>query len=242
MGRRQGSITVVERVHSLTWGPAAATLRVYMATGSEGRERPRVRTELAIRVRQIGPPRESMEVTTTLDVSRNGVLFRTRQPYEMHSTVWVIVPYDPKSMGGDVEFPATVVRIDPAADGSSEVAVRFHSARSDPTPVNVRERSVMPLHTERRSKDRSRLLLPIRVRGEDGAEVSQTVDISRTGLLFRATRSYTVGQRVWVAVPFKPEEPPEEIESRVVRIIERGSLLCVAVQYNRTTGIRLPTD
>jgi len=210
--------------------------------GSEGRERPRVRTELAIRVRQIGPPRESMEITTTLDVSRNGVLFRTRQPYEMHSTVWVIVPYDPKSMGGDVEFPATVVRIDNAADGTAEVAVRFHSARSDPTPVNVRERSVMQLPTERRAKDRSKLMLPIRVRGENGSEVTETVDVSRTGALFRATRSYAVGQHVRVAVPFKETETPEEIDCRVVRIIERGSTLCVAVQFSRTTSIRVPTD
>jgi PilZ domain-containing protein len=208
--------------------------------GSEGRERSRVRTELAIRVRQIGPPRESMEITTTLDVSRNGVLFRTRQPYELHSTVWVIVPYEPKSMGGDVEFPATVVRIDNAADGSAEVAVRFHRARSDPTPVSVRDRSVMQLPSERRAKDRSKLILSIRVRGEDGSEVTETVDISRTGALFRATRSYTVGQKVWVAVPFKQGENPEEIDSRVVRIIERGPVLCVAVQYNRTTAVRAP--
>ena len=210
--------------------------------GSEGRERPRVRTELAIRVRQIGPPRESMEVTTTLDVSRNGVLFRTRQPYEMHSTVWVIVPYDPKSMGGDVEFPATVVRVDSSADGSAEVAVRFHSARSDPTPINVRERSVMQLPSERRSKDRSKLMLPVRVRGEGGSEETQTVDISRTGLLFKAARSYTVGQHVWIVVPYQPDQPPEEIESRVVRIIERGSITCVAVQYTRTAGIRVPAS
>ncbi|HTQ86743.1 MAG TPA: PilZ domain-containing protein [Candidatus Solibacter sp.] len=222
----------------MTWSRAADTLQAM--PGSEGRERPRVRTELAIRVRQIGPPRESMEVTTTLDVSRNGVLFRTRQPYEMHSTVWVIVPYDPKSMGGDVEFPATVVRIDNSADGTAEVAVRFHSARSDPTPINVRERSVMQLPTERRSKERSKMNLPIRVRGEDGSEVTETVDISRTGTLFRASRSYTVGQHVWVALPFKDDEKPEEIESRVVRIIERGSTLCVAVQYSRTTGVRVP--
>lgn len=213
-----------------------------MPEGSQNRERPRVRTELAIRVRQIGPPRESMEVTTTLDVSRNGVLFRTRQPYEMHSTVWVIVPYDPKSMGGEVEFPATVVRIDSTPDGSSEVAVRFHSARSDPTPVNIQARSVMPLQAERRSKDRSKMTLPIRVRTEGGTEVTQTVDISRTGVLFRATRSYTVGQPVWVAVPYKKETPLDEIDGRVVRIIERGSTLSVAVQYSRTTAVRIPSE
>ncbi|HKO04297.1 MAG TPA: PilZ domain-containing protein [Candidatus Acidoferrales bacterium] len=213
-----------------------------MPDGSEGRERPRVRTELAIRVRQTGPPRETMEVASTLDVSRNGVLFRTRQPYEMHSTVWVIVPYNPKSMGEEVEFPATVVRVESAPDGSSEVAVRFLNARSDPTPVNVQGRSVMQEPAERRTKDRSNLMLPIRVRGENESEVTQTVDISRTGVLFRATRSYTVGQSVRVTVPFKPEEPAEEIEARVVRIIERSSTQCVAVQYTRTTGIRPPTE
>jgi hypothetical protein len=240
MGPGAAEKGVVEAFNSLTWSRAAATLRVGMPDGSEGRERPRVRTELAIRIRQTGPPRESVEVATTLDVSRNGVLFRTRQPYEMHSTVWVIVPYDPKSMGGDVEFPATVVRVDSAADGSAEVAVRFLSARSDPTPVNIQARSVMQVPTERRSKDRSKLILPIRVSGENGTEVTQTVDISRNGLLFRATRSYTVGQSVTVAVPYKPEEPSEEIAARVVRIIERSSTLCVAVQYSRTTGVRTP--
>jgi len=242
MGPGAAQNGVVEAVRGLTWSRATATLRVRMPDGSEGRERPRVRTELAIRVRQTGPPRESIEVATTLDVSRNGVLFRTRQPYEMHSTVWVIVPYDPKSMGGEVEFPATVVRVDSAPDGSAEVAVRFLSARSDPTPVNIQARSVMQVPTERRSKDRSKLMLPIRVRGENGTEVTQTVDISRIGALFRTTRSYTVGQPVWGTVPYKPEALAEEIDARVVRIIERSSTLCVAVQYSRTTGIRTPAE
>jgi PilZ domain len=211
-----------------------------MPESSDGRTRPRVRTELAIRVRQIGPPRESIEVTSTLDVSRNGVLFRTRQPYEMHSTVWVIVPYNPNAVGGEAEFPATVVRIDNAADGSLEVAVRFLNARTDPTPIHVQGRSVMPVATERRSKDRSKLSLPIRVRSETTTEVTQTEDISRTGALFQSNRSYTVGEKVWVTVPYKPEDPPQEIDARVVRIIERPSKVCVAVHYLRTTGIRVP--
>jgi len=211
-----------------------------MPETSDGRLRPRVRTELAIRVRQIGPPRESIEVTTTLDVSRNGVLFRTRQPYEMHSTVWVIVPYNPQAVAGEAEFPATVVRIDKAPDGSSEVAVRFVNARTDPTPINVQGRSVMPVAVERRSKDRSKLTLPIHVRCETTTEVTETEDISRNGALFRSARSYTVGQKVWVSVPYKPHDPPPEIEARVVRIIERPGKVCVAVQYLRTTGVRLP--
>jgi len=241
MGPPPSGITVVEDFPRLDL-PSKRGYFACAMPGSEGRERPRVRTELAIRVRQIGPPRECMEVTTTLDVSRNGVLFKTRQPYEMHSTVWVIVPYDPRSMGGDVEFPATVVRMDKAADGSTEVAVRFHSARSDPTPVNIQARSVMSVQVERRSKDRSKLSLPIRVRGENGTEETHTVDISRTGLLFHATRAYALGQHVWLTVPYKPNEAGDEINARVVRIIERGSTHSVAVQFSGTTSVRIPTD
>lgn len=211
-----------------------------MPETSDGRLRPRVRTELAIRVRQIGPPRESIEVTTTLDVSRNGVLFRTRQPYEMHSTVWVTVPYNPQAVAGDAEFPATVVRIDNSPDGSREVAVRFLNARTDPTPIHVQGRSVMTVAAERRSKDRSKLNLPIRVRSEATTEITTTEDISRTGALFRSNRSYTVGEKVWITVPYRPEDPPQEIDARVVRIIERQSKVSVAVQYLRTTGVRLP--
>jgi hypothetical protein len=209
-----------------------------MAGASEGRTRSRVRVDLTIRVRQIGPPRESIEVTTTLDVSRNGVLFRTRHPYELHSTVWLIVPYDPKANILDAEFPATIVRIDPTPDGAAEVAVRFHSARSDPAPVNIQGRSALPLASERRKKDRSKLSVPIRVRSEAGTEISKTVDISRTGLLFRTARSYTVGQQVWISLPYKPEAPPEEVEARAVRIIERPSMRCVALQFTHTTGMR----
>jgi PilZ domain len=184
-----------------------------------------------------------MEVTTTLDVSRNGVLFKTRQPYEMHSTIWVIVPYDPKSVSGDVEFPATVVRVDTKGDGTSEVAVRFHNARSDPTPVNIQARSVMPAQAERRSKDRSKLTLLIRVRGESGEEITSTLDVSRTGVLFKATRSYALGQHVWLVVPYKKAgDAADEIEGRVVRVIERGADHSVAVQYAHTTAIRTPTD
>jgi Tfp pilus assembly protein PilZ len=211
-----------------------------MPDASEVRKRSRVKADLAVRVRQIGPPRESIEVTTTVDISRNGVLFRTRHPYELHGTVWMIVPYDPNANAANAEFPATIVRIDPLPDGSAVVAVRFHSARSDPAPVNIQGRSTLSLHPERRRKDRSKLSIPIRVRAEAGTESAKTVDISRTGLLFDTSRSYTVGQQVWITVPYQAETPTEEVEARVVRIIERGSIRCIALQYTHTTGIRYP--
>jgi hypothetical protein len=209
-----------------------------MPEGQEGRQRARVRVDLPIRVRQMGPPQESIEVTTTLDVSRNGVLFRTRQPYELHSTVWLIVPYNPTAAVQEAEFPATIIRIDHAADGSSEVAARFHSAHSDRAAVHVQSRNTMALPSERRSKERSKLSMPTRVRSEQGTEVAQTLDISRTGVLLRVTRTYAIGQQVWLTVPYKPDSPGEEIEARVVRVIERPAQYCVALHYTRTTGIR----
>ena len=58
------------------------------------RVRNRVRMDLPVRVRQIGPPRDRTEVTRTLDVSRNGLLFRTRELYDLRGTVWVAMPYN----------------------------------------------------------------------------------------------------------------------------------------------------
>lgn len=68
-----------------------------------------------------------------------------------------------------------------------------------------------------------RLRLPARLRWSAplGArsEVTETIDISRGGLLLEATQEHAPGTRVWVAFPFdqtQPENQPE-IAARVVR-------------------------
>lgn len=209
-----------------------------MPEGAEYRQRARIRTELSVRIRQIGPPRDSIEITKTLDVSRNGVLFRTRQPYQLHSTVWLILPFNPKAPIQDPEFPGTIVRIDPMEDGTAEIAVRFHHSRSDRL-AGVYDNKVLPAETsERRAKDRARLSLAIRVRDAAGVEITNSVDVSRTGVLFRSLKDYPIGQTIWVTVPYSPETPPEEVEARVVRILERSKMRCVAAQYVRTTGMK----
>jgi hypothetical protein len=182
--------------------------------------------ELPVRVRQIGPPFDSLEVTSTLDVSRNGVLFRTRQPYLMNSTVWVTMPYQEKSPN-NLEVPASVVRIDKRDDGFAEIAVQFHSARADQlrptydfTPAAGPQKS-----SDRRTKNRVRMALPIRVREGQAAEESVTVDVSRHGVLFQSARNYSVGQQVWVVMPYQPGTTPAERPARVVRSVNhpRGS-------------------
>jgi len=81
-----------------------------MVSGPNQRIRSRVRLEMSVRIRQIGPPRNLIEVARTLDVSRNGLLFRTREPYNLRSIVWVTFPYNADSLVAEPEAPATVVR------------------------------------------------------------------------------------------------------------------------------------
>jgi Tfp pilus assembly protein PilZ len=206
---------------------------------AEQRSRARVRLSLPIRIRQIGPPVDAVEVSHTLDVSRNGIMFRTRQRYQLDSTVWLTMPYEATTASPhDPEFPATVVRIVRTADGSAEIALRFHSARSDEwTPVHQAGRESLRTD-ERRAKNRVRMALPIRVRQENAAEESTTIDVSRTGVLFRSAQPYRVGQTVWVAIPYQPGMTQEEVPARVVRIAEVQRVRGVALQFGLSAGTR----
>jgi hypothetical protein len=210
-----------------------------MAGGAESRTRPRVRFDMSVRVRQIGPPRDSIEIAKTLDVSRNGVLFRTRQPYQLNSTVWLILPFNPKAPIQEPEFPGTIARIEQMEDGTAEIGVRFHNARADRI-TGMFDTRVAPVESsERRAKDRAKLSLTIRVRDAAGVEITNTVDVSRTGVLFRSGKDYQIGQQIWVTVPYTPETPPEETEARVVRILERAKMRCIGAQYTRVTGMKV---
>jgi len=209
-----------------------------MTEQHQQRLRSRVRLDLAVRIRQIGPPRDLVEIARTLDVSRNGLLFLTRQPYNLHSTVWVTMPYNPSAPVLEAEFPGTVVRINRREDGSSEIALQFHSSRSDrfspPAQRAPQAASTRPIERsgERRLRSRVRMALPIRVRLQDSAEESVTLDVSRTGVLFRAVRSYPVGETVWVAMPYQAGTRPEEVPARVVRIVERENHRGVALHFS----------
>ena len=77
-----------------------------MPDAKDLRYRARVHMELPVRVRQIAPPRNLIDTTRTVDVSRNGILIRTREPYDMHSTVWVTMHYRPDAATTEAEFPA----------------------------------------------------------------------------------------------------------------------------------------
>src|SRR5262245_36269766 len=111
-----------------------------------------------------------VEVTRTQDVSRNGILFRTREPYEPQSTVWVTMPYHADALGADPEFPGSVVRILDQTDGTQEIAVQFHSAHADRYRQSYEAEKKPMAHNARKRRARATMTLPIRVRRGNAAE------------------------------------------------------------------------
>lgn len=213
-----------------------------MSDPRDQRLRSRVRLELPVRLRQIAPPRNLVEVARTLDVSRNGILFRTKELYDLRTTVWVAMPYHPNAASPDPEFPSSVVRVDRLPEGLAEVALLFHSGHADYRTFVATPGEAAPLpRSERRTKNRVRMALPIRVRGTGTAEESVTLDVSRTGVLFRSDQPYPVGQTVWVAVPFQRGTEPAEVPARIVRVLESEPPRAVALQYSHSIASRAST-
>ena len=214
-----------------------------MTDARDQRFRQRVRMDMPVRIRQMPPPREYMEIKNTLDVSRNGILFRTRERYELNSIIWVTMPYTAGSHQKDPEFPGTVVRVIKMPDGDTEIGVQFHSAHADRWHHSVYSVPGKPItSTEKREKNRVRMTLPVRVRSGMLMDESVTLDVSRTGILFVSSQPYTAGQKVFVVVPYQPaglisgtqvEEPAE-----IVRFVQRDGVRGVAVRFTARAGPR----
>lgn len=221
-----------------------------VSDGRDQRFRSRVRMDVPVRIRQVPPPRENVEIKTTIDVSRNGLLFRTRDTYELNGTIWVTMPFNPQVELRPPEFPATIVRVMKMPDGDTEIGVQFHSAYADRwhhSPVYTTP-GKPTTSTERRAKNRVKMTLPIRVRtdgtmtggmlaGNPGErmkvwlEESVTLDVSRTGVLFVSSKPYLIGQRVWVAMPHQPGGTVTEEPAEVVRFVERAGVKGIAIKF-----------
>lgn len=108
------------------------------------RRRRRVRISASVRVRS---PRTSdyfEEICTTVDVSRDGVLFQTpRHSYQVGQGLSVTFPYSDSPTAINIEQPAEVVRVVEGAGNTINVAVRFqpihsaqpHSSKSAAAPA-----------------------------------------------------------------------------------------------------------
>lgn len=195
------------------------------------RSRQRIRIELLARIRQISGSRNASEITRTLDVSRNGLLFRTREAYDAAKPVWVTMPFVENALSQDLEFPASVVRVLPQRDGSTEIALQFHSAHADRFRSSYQAEPPPPSHAVQKRRPRVKMTLPIRVRAQKAAEESVTLDVSRTGVLFRTERAYTTGDPVMVSMPYQPTGRVEEVAAIVIRTVERADVRGVALHY-----------
>lgn len=97
------------------------------SNAAERRRRRRVKVSAAVRVRSTDPNAEPFtDVATTIDVSRDGILFQTeRRDFSKGMSVGVTFPYSTAQGALNVEQPAQVVRTMELGDEKFGVAVQF---------------------------------------------------------------------------------------------------------------------
>lgn len=89
---------------------------------TDHRARRRVTMDAPIRIRVDLPEAKWLDVTHTINVSRDGVSFLSEQPYKPHMDVFVCFPYTGQ---GDMEQRATVVRVTALPDKGYAVGIRL---------------------------------------------------------------------------------------------------------------------
>jgi hypothetical protein len=178
-----------------------------------------------------------LEVTETINVSREGVLVRCREePVAERSRVWVVFPYNAAAIGAfEPETPARVVRVE-RDGGECRVGLRLELHRKD---------GGFPPRIERRAVPRVSVCLPIFVRtdGMPWPEEVMTRDFSWSGMRFETPHIYNVGETVRARIPWGEWTKMGEILGRVVRvdacadaaepcdkISTAGAFNCVAIQ------------
>jgi hypothetical protein len=182
------------------------------ATSVEMRKHPRAQLKLPARIRWHGPIGMRLESAQTVDVSREGMLFRRNEPCDRLARVWVAFPFDPaQGAATQPETPARIVRVEPDAEGGYWVALRFEST--------VRTHAV-PADRERRGSERIPFALPIFVRlaGTPWPEEFMTQDISQHGTRFETSHIYVPGDKVLAKIPWGEWSRTGEVAGRVVRV------------------------
>jgi hypothetical protein len=177
------------------------------------RRHPRAQLKLPARIRWHGPIGMRLEVTETVDVSRDGMLFHRNEPCDRMARVWVAFPFElTAGAAAQPETPARVVRVeqDPATNGYW-VAVKFENTARTPKLEPGRER---------RGSERIPFALPIFVRlaGTPWPEEFMTQDISQHGTRFETSHIYAPGDKVLAKIPWGEWSKTGEVAGRVVRV------------------------
>lgn len=181
------------------------------STHLEKRKHPRARVTLPLRVRWLGPLGMRLEVTQTIDASRDGVLFRRGEPCDPGARVWVALPFDANAAAFvQTETPACVVRVEEGRDGNFYVGLRLELPLES-LPADGKERRQAP---------RLHFSLPVFVRpsGTPWPEESMSQDVSRGGLRFETFHAYTAGETVLAQIPWGDWAKSGEMTGRVLRV------------------------
>jgi hypothetical protein len=172
------------------------------------RKHPRALLRLPVRIRWSDPLGMRLEVTHTIDTSKEGLLVRRAEPCELFRPVWVVFPYDGQA-GVQPETRARVLRVERDSGGSFRVALKLASQRRAQAPA-----------VERRKEPRLYFALPVFVRpfGAPWPEESMTQDISRSGARFETAHIYQPGDDVLAKISWAEWAGRREIHGRVIRI------------------------
>jgi hypothetical protein len=179
---------------------------------AEMRKHSRAQLQLLARIRWHGPLGMRLEVTHTVDVSRDGLLIHRNQPCDVPTRVWVAFPFDPAAnFAAQPETPARIVRAEEDPAGGYRIGVRLlRPPRWTPRPADQ----------ERRRSPRMPFALPIFVRpaGTPWPEESMTQDLSRSGVRFETSHIYAAGEMVLAKITWGEWAKAGEIPGRVVRV------------------------
>jgi PilZ domain len=202
------------------------------AASVELRKHPRAQVRLLARIRSRGPFGMRLEVTETIDVSREGLLVHRREECNPSQHVWVAFPFDASSPATtQLEVPARIVRVQQDPIGGFRVALSLEMApRALPTASG----------DERRKSVRSPLSLPIFVRrtGTPWPEESMTQDISDGGVRFETSQIFAPGDTLHAMIPSGDWPKRGELTGRVVRVVAAADqgfapVASVAVQWTK---------
>jgi hypothetical protein len=87
---------------------------------------------------------------------------------------------------------------------------------------------------ERRKTRRLKLTMQLRVRNSWGVvDIAQTRDVSKAGLCFVSTQRFSVGDEVYITLPFALNQPPVETKGKIVWSAEGTGVRFYGVQYLR---------
>ncbi|MFZ0213920.1 MAG: response regulator [Candidatus Acidiferrales bacterium] len=114
-------------------------MEVTEATDKPAERRRRLRTKLSapVRVRVNAGISQKAEVCTTVDASRDGLLFTTQSPdYRRGTDLAITFPYSGTAGGVQHERTAVVARVFEMPEGRYGVGVRFYEGKRPATPMD----------------------------------------------------------------------------------------------------------